>query len=201
MLLIPPTATMLKRLPLLLLLPLLMSCEDASDKLFPQPRPVQLPAETRAGANTFGCRVNGDVWEANNTSTLVGNVLTPNVYYRNGELRVDAFRRLQVNGPVTNFYFTVAHVTGPGVYALAAPQAEYSSAARLTTTSGLAEYSTDARHGGTLTITRLDTVGAHPGIAGRFELHAAPRQGTSQPIDFPAELRVTEGRFDIQLNH
>jgi hypothetical protein len=196
-----PATTMLKRLPLLLFLPLMMSCEDATDKLFPQPRPVQLPAETRAGANTFGCRVNGEVWEANNTSTLVGNVLTPNVYYKNGELRLDAFRRLQVGGPVTNFYFTVRHVTGPGVYPLTATPAEGGSTAKLTTTSGLVEYSTDARHLGTLTITRLDTAGARPGIAGRFELRAAPRPSTSLPTDFPADVRITDGRFDIQLNH
>ncbi len=188
---------MAKRLLPLLFLPLLLSCEDASDKLFPQPRPVQLPAETRVGANTFGCRVNGDVWEANNTSTLAGTVLTPNVYYKNGELRVDAFRRLQVGGPVTNFYFTVGHVMAPGMYALA----EHGRSAKLTTANGLIDYSTDSSHAGTFTITRLDTAGAHPGIAGRFSLRAVARPGTSRPADFPAELTITDGRFDIQLRH
>jgi hypothetical protein len=192
-----PPAMMAKRLLPLLFLPLLLSCEDASDKLFPQPRPVQLPAETRVGANTFGCRVNGDVWEANNISTLAGKVLTPNVHYTNGELRIDAFRRLQVAGPVTNFYFTVGHVTGSGVYALA----ENGSSARLTTASGLVDYATDSPEAGTLTVTRLDTTGEHPGIAGRFSLRAVARPSTSRPADFPAELRITDGRFDIQLRH
>ena len=185
---------------LLLLLPLLMSCEDAADKLFPRAQPVQLPAETQTGANTFGCRVNGQVWEANNTSTLVGNVLTPNAYYRHGQLRLDAFRRLQVAGPVTNLYFTAAHVMAPGEYALGPSLPESSSSAKLETTSGLVEYLTDARHPGTLIVTHLDTTGAHPFISGRFELRAAPRQGTGLPSDFPAELLVTEGRFDIQLH-
>lgn len=188
---------MANRLLPLLFLPLLLSCEDASDKLFPQPRPVQLPAETRVGANTFGCHVNGEVWEANNISTLAGKVLTPHAYYKNGELRVDAFRRLQVDGPITNFYFTVGQVTGPGVYELA----EKGSSAKLTTANGLVDYSVDSPHAGTLTITRLDTTGAHPGIAGRFSLRAVARSGTSRPADFPAELTITDGRFDIQLRH
>ncbi|WP_046246898.1 hypothetical protein [Hymenobacter terrenus] len=190
---------MLKKINLLLLLPLLMGCEDATDKLFPEPQPVNLPAETQRGANTFGCRMNGQTWEANNTSTLMGHVLTPNIHYRHGELRIDAFRRLQVVGPVTNFYFTAAHVTGPGVYPLGATQPENSSGAKLETTNSLVEYSTDAKHTGTLTITRLDTTGVHPFIAGRFELRAVPHGGSNLPTDFPAELLITEGRFDIQL--
>ncbi|HEX8657086.1 MAG TPA: hypothetical protein VF690_06110, partial [Hymenobacter sp.] len=66
--------------------------------------------------------------------------------------------------------------------------------------SAQVEYFTDAQRPGTLTITRLDTTGAHPVIAGRFEFRAIPREGTRLPAGFPAELRVTEGRFDIQLN-
>ena len=191
----------MKRLPFLLLLfPWLMGCEDAADKLFPPLLPVQLPAETRTGANTFGCRVNGQVWEASNTSTLVGNVLTPNAYYQHGQLRLDAFRRLQVVGPVTNLYFTAAHVTAPGVYALGPSLPESGSSAKLETTSGLVEYLTDAQHPGTLVVTHLDTTGAHPFISGRFELRAVPRQSAGLPTDFPAELLVTEGRFDIQLH-
>ena len=191
----------MKRLPFaLLFLPLLMSCEDAADKLFPTAQPVQLPAETQRGANTFGCRVNGQVWEANNTSTLAGKVLTPNSHYRRGELRIDAFRRLQVTGPVTNFYLTAAHVTGPGVYALGLAQAETSNAAKLKTASGQVEYATDARHVGTLTITRLDTSGVHPFVAGRFELQAVARPGDRPSADSPAALHITDGRFDIQLS-
>ena len=89
-------ATFLKKAGLLLLLPLLMSCEDSLEKLYPKAQPVQLPAETTSGANVLGCRLNGDVWEANNTATLTGKVLTPTAHYRNGELRIDAFRRLEV---------------------------------------------------------------------------------------------------------
>jgi|GEM_PF-2396246 len=183
-----------------LLLPLLMSCEDTLENLYPKVAPVQLPAATQTGANAFGFSLNGQVWEANNTPTLTGKVLTPNVRYHRGQLWLDAFRRLQAAEPVTNVHLTADQVTAPGVYALGAVQPGRTSYARLQTSNAQVEYFTDAQRPGTLTITRLDTTGAHPVIAGRFEFRAIPREGTHLPAGFPAELRVTEGRFDIQLN-
>ena len=183
---------------------MLMSCEDAFDKLLPEPlpaqAPVQMPAETRTGANTFGCRVNGQVWQANNTSTLAGKVLTPKITYRHGVLRLDAFRRLQVTGPVTNFSITATHVTAPGRYPLGAVLPGTGNYAKLETGNNLVEYFSEAGHSGTLTITRLDTAGAHPFVAGRFELRAMPQLSARRPADLPASLQVTEGRFDIQLS-
>ncbi|OGX83409.1 hypothetical protein BEN47_03720 [Hymenobacter lapidarius] len=193
-------AAFLKKASLLLLLPLLLSCEDSLDKLYPKAQPVQLPAETKTGANVLGCRLNGDVWEANNTATLTGKVLTPTAHHRNGLLRIDAFRRLQVTGPVTNIHFTVAGATKPGVYQLGAAERKSGGFAMLETASGQLEYATSAHQTGTLTITRLDTTGAHPVVAGRFELRAAPTQPTVPTADLPAHVQLTEGRFDIQLN-
>ncbi|WP_426060399.1 hypothetical protein [Hymenobacter sp. B1770] len=192
-------ATQLKRTGFLLLLPLLMSCEDSLDNLYPTVQPVQVPAATQAGLNTFGCRVNDQVWEANNASTLAGKVITPTARYHNGELRLDAFRRLQVVGPVTNFHFRLSRVTGPGVYELGV--AEAGNFAELKAANGLMDYVSDSQHTGTLTITRLDTTGAQPFVAGHFELQAAPRHGARRSAELPAELQVAEGRFDIQLSH
>ncbi|SFQ21073.1 hypothetical protein [Hymenobacter arizonensis] len=193
-----PTATLLKRTGFLLLLPLLMSCEDSLDDLYPKVQPVQVPAATQAGLNTFGCRVNGQVWEANNASTLAGKVITPTARYDQGELRIDAFRRLQVAGPVTNFHFSLSSVKGPGVYELGVSEA--GNSAELKTANGLMNYVSDGQHTGTLTITRLDTTGAQAFVAGRFELQAAPRHGARRSAELPAEMQVTEGRFDIQLS-
>lgn len=195
-----PVALVLKSLRGLLLVPVLLSCEDATENLYPKEQPVQLPAESRVGANSFGCLVNGQPWEANNTKTLAGSVLTPKVTYRSGEVRIDAFRRLAVNGVVTNFALTATHVTGPGAYALGLAQPETGSAARLETTLPGLDYTTDAQHRGTLIITQLDNTGPRPFIAGRFELRAVAHATSALPADFPAELQVTEGRFDIQLN-
>ncbi|ALW84707.1 hypothetical protein AUC43_06195 [Hymenobacter sedentarius] len=159
---------------------------------------MQLPAATQVGANTFGCLVNGQVWEANNTRTLAGKVITPTVRYHGGELQLDAFRRLQVDGPISNFHFVVGHVTGPGVYELS--QSQPGRQVQLKTASGLVEYVATEPQAGTLTITRLDTTGAHPFVAGRFELRAVPGPAAPRSADLLAEVRITEGRFDIQLN-
>ena len=195
-----PTA-FLKKASLLLLAPLLLSCRRlAADQLYPKAQPVQLPAETTTGTNVLGCLLNGEVWEANNTATLTGKVLTPTAHYRNGELRIDAFRRLEVAGPVTNIHFTVAGATKPGVYQLRAAAQQSGGFATLETASGRLQYATNARQTGTLAITRLDTTGAHPVVAGRFELRAAPTQAAVHTADLPAHVQLTEGRFDIQLS-
>jgi hypothetical protein len=191
-------ATLLKPAAFLLALPLLMSCEDSLDNLYPKVAPVQLPAVTEAGANTFGCRVNGQVWEANNASALNGKVVTPTGHFQNGTLQIDAFRRLQATGPVTNFHLRLPHVTGPGVYALGT--AEAGSYAVLKTTRDAQDYATDGQHTGTLTITRLDTTGARAFVAGHFALRATAPLGFRRAAELPAALEITEGRFDIQLS-
>ena len=188
-----------KRLLLLLpLLPLLAGCEDATADLYPALPPVHLPAESQMGANTFGCRVNGQPWEASNSRTLDGRVLTPTAHYRHGGLRLDAFRRLQVEGPITAVSLRAARVSGPGVYALGGPADAAGRTAALATGHRELAY---AAVTGTLTITRLDTTGAHPVVAGRFELRAGLAPDARAAAGFPAEVRVTEGRFDIALGH
>ena len=185
---------------LLLLLPflaLLTSCEDATADLYPSLSSVHLPAETQVGANTFGCRVNGQPWEASSSRTLDGRVLTPTAHYQHGTLQIDAFRRLQVEGPITNVSLRAAHISGPGVYALGGPAGPAGRTAALATGNRELAYAAGT---GTLTITRLDTVGAHPVVAGRFELRTTRTPGYRRAAGFPAEVRVTEGRFDIGLS-
>lgn len=194
---------------LFLLMPLLLNCKGNADKvlndLFPPPPPVQMPPETQTGANTFGCRVNGQVWEAKNGPTsFVGNQYSPNAQYFRRELNLFAFRRAQVSGPVTAFYLTVPRVLGPGVYPLGRstrPLGGYALLSSLPYPSVL-PYITDSLHTGILTITRLDTSGVRRFVAGRFELRAGPtaNSGGNVPAPTPAEVQITEGRFDVELN-
>ena len=188
---------MSKRLLLLLpLVSLLASCEDATADLYPSLPPVHLPAASQLGANTFGCQVNGQPWEASNTRTLDGRVLTPTAHFEHGELRLDAFRRLQVEGPITSISLRATRVSGPGVYELGGPAAGAGrTAAVATDTRGLAY----AAGTGTLTITRLDTTGTHPLVAGRFVLRTALSPESRPDARFPADVSLTEGRFDIEL--
>lgn len=187
---------MFKRLLLLLpMLALLASCEDATADLYPALPPVRLPAESQTGANTFGCLVDGQPWEASNTRTLDGRVLTPTAHYRHGELRIEAFRRLQVEGPITNILLRAAHVVGPGVYELGGLNEAAGRTATLATGQRAQAYAAT----GTLTITRFDTTGARPVIAGRFELRAGLAPDARHEAGLPAAVRLNEGRFDIGL--
>jgi hypothetical protein len=61
-------------------------------------------------------------------------------------------------------------------------------------------YNTDSTHIGVITVTRLDTAGARPLIAGRFVISARPARGMAIPTGFPAEANALQGRFDVQLN-
>lgn len=189
---------MLKKLLLLLpFLALLASCEDATADLYPALPPVHLPAASQVGANTFGGLVNGQPWEASNTRTLDGRVLTPTAHYQRGELRLDAFRRLQVEGPITTISLRAARVSGPGVYELGGPAGADERTAALATGNRQPVYAAGT---GTLTITRLDTTGGHPMVAGRFELRTKLAPEGPRAAGFPADVRVTEGRFDIELS-
>ena len=107
-----------KRLLLLLLLaPALLGCRKDVDaffnKLVPPPPPITLPAETQSGANTFGCLVNGQVWEAKNGPTsFIGNAYSPNARYSRREISISAFWRPESRGPVTAFSLTAPRVVG-----------------------------------------------------------------------------------------
>ena len=187
-----------KRLLLLLpLLSLLTSCEDATADLYPVLPPVHLPAASQVGANTLGCLVNGQPWEASNSRTLDGRVLTPTAHYQHGELRLDAFRRLQVEGPITTVALRATHISGPGVYELGGPAGAAGRTAALATGNRQLAYAAGT---GSLTITRLDTTGAHPVVAGRFELRTSLTPESARVAGFPAQVRLTEGRFDIGLS-
>ncbi len=198
-----------KRLLLLLLLaPALLGCRKDVDaffnKLVPPPPPITLPAETQSGANTFGCLVNGQVWEAKNGPTsFIGNAYSPNARYSRREISISAFWRPESRGPVTAFSLTAPRVVGPGVYLLGEAGGPFGWAhLESHPYPAVLPYVTDAAHLGTLTITRLDTAGRRPLVAGRFELRAGVRSnpGGNLPSPTPAEVVVTSGRFDVELN-
>ena len=174
------------------------------DKLVPPPLPVTLPAETQSGANTFGCLVNGQVWEARNGPTsFIGNAYSPNARYSRREISVSAFWRSESGGPVTSFRLAVPQVVGPGVYPLGGTGWPLGVAyLESSPYPAVLPYVTDTTHLGILTITRLDTAGRRPFVAGRFELRARARSNPAGnvPPPTPVEVTVTEGRFDVELN-
>ncbi len=158
----------------------------------------ELPPATQTGANTFGCRLNGELWLPGGYRNGAGRELKFTLYFPykgqfKGEFALNASRQNdRVDDEVQLALNAVDHV---GSYALdtdAAPypwalpwldQGMYNSSKP---TKG--SYITSTAHTGTLTVTRLDTV-AHV-IAGTFSFTAKEIGGTKT-------FSVTDGRFDI----
>ncbi len=189
-----------------LLIPLislsLLGCKDdlnaALDKIIPPAPPVQLPIETQRGANTFGCLLNGEIWEGASHGSL-GPITSavPNVYYSLGHFQLSAAGRAALKGPFVGFDFNMPRLVGPGVYYFVT-QPGQGNTPFAQVISVKANYSTNAMHTGTLTITALDTVSTRKFVSGRFEFTAQPTAGA--PAGYPTDLTVTQGRFDVELN-
>lgn len=187
-------------LPLLLLL----GCQKKVDELFPPPPPVQLPPETQHGANTFGCVLNGEVWEASSHGSIRPFVLpSPDAFYSRGSLMLDAGQRTEGNSSLGSFRIYLGGLKQPGSYVLSRRPfrrtAQYGYA-EISGDNPALVYTTDSVQIGVITITRLDTAGAKPFIAGRFVIMARPSSGVALPAGLPAEAIATQGRFDVQLN-
>lgn len=195
----------MKNLLVLLLLSLLLpSCKTNLDGLFPPPPPVQLPLETQNGANTFGCILNGQTWEASSHGSIRPFVYpSPDAHYSRGTLWLSAGRRTEVQSPFLGFTIYVSRLNRLGMYVLSRRPDRTTSTyayAEVSTDNAYAPYSTDSVRVGSITIVQLDTVSARKFVSGRFELVARPQKGAAPPNGFPAEATVTHGRFDVALN-
>lgn len=186
----------------IMLLSLLLGCKSKLDELFPPPTPVQLPPETQVGANTFGCMLNGQIWEGTSHGSIKPFVYSsPDASYSRGVLVLSAGARTESKSLISNFWIYVGGLRQPGVYFLSKfPRRNTSNYGYAEVGSAYPTYATDSLRIGTITITHLDTVSAKKFISGRFELMARPRNGGAVVAGFPAEINVTQGRFDVELN-
>jgi hypothetical protein len=183
---------------------LLLGCKKKIDELFPPPPLVQLPSETQSGANTFGCILNDQVWEASSHGSIRPFVFpSPDASYARGTLILGAGQRTEGTSLLGSFRICLGGVKQPGTYVLSKPpirSATNYGYAEISDSNSAIIYKTDSTHIGVITITRLDTASARPFVAGRFVLLARPARGTAVPAGFPAEANATQGRFDVQLN-
>ena len=189
----------------LLLLPLLglTQCFMPGEGAYPvQP----MPAATQNGANTAGCRVDGQLWVAHYYDTMIGAINPKPVYawWNNASL----------GGPILSLTFNkniadvaqVHHDTSmnlelPGITRAGTYVLDQRPGTRGRGPTGYAsftfykptpnqEFLTDAQHTGTLVVTRFDTISRV--VSGTFEF-TARQAGTGTVV------RVTEGRFDCTL--
>ncbi|GAB4045110.1 Riean_0653 family protein [Spirosoma jeollabukense] len=175
----------------------------------PEPAPSdQLPAETQEGKNTFGCRVNGDVWLPRASVGLAipsGVDLSYDPGFDGGTMSLKAtrwYRDAKDQLISTRDYIDVAigQLVKPGQYSLntvdKAGVGDYSTGTqderdKTKQTTCIYNETGDTRVG-SLTITKLDM--AKRIMAGRFEFTITKKD--SMP-SCPKIIRITDGRFDM----
>jgi len=153
----------------------------------------ELPPATQTGANTFGLKLNGEMWVPQGfagipdsdllKARLLGNVL------------IVTAQNFSSSPTETEFEMKIYGVTGTGTYLLntntSYPNGPssygYHVKRRLTP---LDEWITSVVQTGSVNITRLDTA-AHI-VSGAFRFNAENLLNAAQTIS------VTEGRFDIK---
>lgn len=162
---------------------LLVGC----DLLNPPPKGPDnvLPPATQEGKNTFGCKVNGEIWIPN------GSFSFPRLdgYYDKGIVSLRAHK----DGPAQNDLeaFGMYHgkiKNGTGTYSMTSVRGEVSVS--FFKGIGNEDFITDSLHTGYLTITRLDSVNSI--LAGTFYFDAISDQGNI--------IKITDGRFDLKYH-
>ena len=163
---------------------LLFSCKKKEIK--------ELPPATQTGANTFGLKINGEMWVPRGFAGINDNDLLKARLL--GDLLIITAQNFSSSPTETEFELKLYGVTGTGTYVMNANTSYpngpasygYHVKRRLTP---LDEWITSAAQTGSVTITRLDLTAKI--VSGTFQFNAENLVNAAQTI------AVTEGRFDI----
>ncbi len=156
---------------------------------------TELPPATQTGANTFGAKVDGNMWIPQGFGAFPANDILEARFTGPTSIMINA-RNFSRSPTETEFEIYIANITGPGTFtfntdvvrASATTNYAYYVKRELTPQN---EWITTSTHTGTITITKLDPVNNI--ISGTFQFNALNMYNAPQPIS------VTEGRFDIKL--
>jgi hypothetical protein len=169
----------------ILLLSVLVSCKKEV---------TELPDPSQSGSNTFGAKVNGQLWAPRGFGPIPASNLLEARFIGN-DLIIKA-NNFASSPNETGFEIRVIGVTGTGTYnfnttvtppSFAASYAYYIKR-NLTPQN---EWVTSAVSTGSITFTRVDRSANI--VSGTFEFNALNLYNTPEP------LAVTEGRFDIKV--
>ncbi|RYY85575.1 MAG: hypothetical protein EOO15_16670 [Chitinophagaceae bacterium] len=157
---------------------------------------TDLPEATESGANTFGARVNGDLWAPQKKGILpTAPILEAS--FTGADSYVIHARNFSKSPSETEFEIYLQNVTGPGTYQLnqntelrPAHTASYASFVERTMTPRH-QWITTSETPGTVVITKLDK-GARI-ISGTFSFRGTDKVGSGSVLD------VIEGRFDVSI--
>lgn len=156
---------------------------------------TDLPEATASGANTFGARVNGELWAPQAKGIIPHAPLLEASFAGNDAYVINA-RNISKSPTETEFEIYLENVTKPGTYQLnqntelrPGHTASYAYFVERTLTP-THEWMTNTQTTGTVVITKVDK-SAHI-LAGTFSFRATDRHGGDV-------LDVTEGRFDVTI--
>ncbi len=176
---------MKKTLLALSLITLLISCKKEIK---------ELPPATDTGTNTFGAKVNGNLWAPQGFGPFPASNLLESIIV-SGRLTINA-RNFASSPNETEFVICVDNVTGPGTYQLNANVNHPSLSGNYAyyvkrNLSPQNEWITSSTNTGSVTVTKLDM--PNKIIAGTFQFNAM------NLYNAPELLTVTEGRFDLKM--
>jgi hypothetical protein len=149
------------------------------------------PSQTRAGS--FGCKVNGRVWIPDGNPGPMGLPPVGLYYYRDYSLLITAYkkRRGEVDQTIQIY---LNNVNKPGTYSLNYDGRNYPGGiyhdnyGLYSSRNPDSYYVTNAKVGGTVTITRADTVARI--ISGTFSFNAVDKDNN--------QIKITNSRFDVK---
>jgi hypothetical protein len=156
----------------------------------------ELPEETGTGANTFGAKINGELWGPLKFGVAATTPILEAHFAGNNSFRVVA-RNFGSSPKESEMEIYLHNITEAGTYTLNQTTAIFPRASasyayyverKFHPTN---EWITTLQYTGMVTLTRLDIPAKI--IAGRFEFRAINSGATPEPIT------VTEGRFDVQI--
>jgi hypothetical protein len=164
----------------------------------------QLPPITQTGANTFSCIINGEILIPKDAKGNLGGPGGPRkglsvYYFQNKNFEIDAGNFRDVGGD--NIYININNLNSIGTYNFGLSSVQPASTfkpdypycwAGITDNLDNEKRYLSNTNSGTITITRLDNVNKI--ISGNFELTVFNNNDPNEII------RITEGRFDINLN-
>lgn len=153
----------------------------------------ELPPATQTGANTFGLKINGEMWVPQGFAGIPANDLLK--ARKLGNMLIITAQNFASSPTETEFEMKLFSITGEGTYLLntntSYPNGPtnygYHVKRKLTP---LDEWITSAAQTGSVTISKLDTVARI--VSGTFQFNA------ENDMDASRRIAVTEGRFDIK---
>jgi len=153
----------------------------------------ELPPATQTGANTFGCKLNGDFWVPAGFGIMPTAPILE-ARFVGTDVYINA-RNFSSSPTETEIELFIKDVTAPGNFALNITTGYpggnvsygYYVHRKITPDN---EWITSAQYTGSVTITKIDPINHI--VSGTFEFQAINLYNAPQPI------AISEGRFDVK---